>query len=68
VVRELFGRYTKEHASIADLARWLTDQQLPTRTGKARWDRSTVGGCCATRPTPAGPPSPRPCAPSSARG
>ena len=44
VVRELFGRYTKEHASIADLARWLTEQQIPTRTGKARWDRSTVWG------------------------
>jgi site-specific DNA recombinase len=44
VVRELFGRYIQEHASIADLARWLTEQQLPTRTGKARWDRSTVWG------------------------
>jgi site-specific DNA recombinase len=44
VVRELFGRYVQEHASIADLARWLTDQQIPTRTGKARWDRSTVWG------------------------
>jgi site-specific DNA recombinase len=44
VVRELFGRYVKEHASIADLARWLTEQQIPTRTGKARWDRSTVWG------------------------
>jgi site-specific DNA recombinase len=44
VVRELFGRYVKEHASIADLARWLTKQQIPTRTGKARWDRSTVWG------------------------
>ena len=42
VVRELFGRYVAEHASIADLARWLTGQQIPTRTGKARWDRSTV--------------------------
>ena len=44
VVRELFGRYVAEHASIADLARWLTEQQIPTRTGKARWDRSTVWG------------------------
>ena len=68
VVRELFGRYVKEHASIADLARWLTEQQIPTRTGKARWDRSTVWGCCVTPPTPAGPRSPRPCAPSSGRG
>jgi site-specific DNA recombinase len=44
VVRELFGRYIQDGASIADLARWLTQQQLPTRTGKARWDRSTVWG------------------------
>src|SRR5215207_5828767 len=44
VVRELFGRYIQDGASIADLARWLTGRQLPTRTGKARWDRSTVWG------------------------
>jgi site-specific DNA recombinase len=44
VVRELFRRYTQETCSIADLARWLSEQQIPTRTGKARWDRSTVWG------------------------
>jgi site-specific DNA recombinase len=44
IVRELFRRYVAEHASIADLARWLSAQQIPTRTGKARWDRSTVWG------------------------
>jgi site-specific DNA recombinase len=44
VVRELFGRYAQDGCSIADLARWLSDQQIPTRTGKARWDRSTVWG------------------------
>src|ERR671911_1051063 len=44
IVRELFGRYTHEACSIADLARWLSEQQIPTRTGKARWDRSTVWG------------------------
>src|SRR5215207_1585054 len=44
VVRELFGRYTQDGTSIADLARWLTGRQIPTRTGKARWDRSTVWG------------------------
>ncbi len=44
VVRELFRRYVAEHVSIADLARWLSEQQLPTATGKARWDRSTVWG------------------------
>jgi site-specific DNA recombinase len=44
VVRELFGRYVADGCSIADLARWLSEQQIPTRTGKARWDRSTVWG------------------------
>jgi len=44
VVRELFRRYTEDGLSIADLARWLTAQQIPTATGKARWDRSTVWG------------------------
>src|SRR5215207_8281895 len=43
-VRELFRRYTHAGCSIADLARWLSQQQIPTRTGKARWDRSTVWG------------------------
>jgi DNA invertase Pin-like site-specific DNA recombinase len=44
VVRELFRRYSREACSIANLARWLSEQQIPTRTGKARWDRSTVWG------------------------
>jgi site-specific DNA recombinase len=42
LVVEMFGRYADEGASIAELARWLTDQQVPTRTGKHRWDRSVV--------------------------
>jgi len=44
IVRELFRRYVADGASIAELARWLSDRQVPTRTGKARWDRSTVWG------------------------
>jgi site-specific DNA recombinase len=44
LVAELFRRYTDEGASIADLTRWLTAQGVPTRTGKARWDRSVVWG------------------------
>jgi site-specific DNA recombinase len=43
-VRELFRRYVADGCSIAELARWLSDRQIPTRTGKARWDRSTVWG------------------------
>jgi site-specific DNA recombinase len=44
VVREVFRRYTTEQVAIAELARWLTAQEIPTRTGKAVWDRSTVWG------------------------
>ena len=40
LVAEMFRRYADDGASIADLARWLTGQGAPTRTGKARWDRS----------------------------
>jgi site-specific DNA recombinase len=42
LVAEVFRRYAGEGASIADLARWLTGQGIPTRTGKHRWDRSVV--------------------------
>ena len=42
LVAEMFRRYTDEAASIADLARWLTEQNVPTRTGKHRWDRSVI--------------------------
>ena len=44
LVAELFRRYADDGASIADLARWLTAQGVPTRTGKHRWDRSVVWG------------------------
>jgi site-specific DNA recombinase len=42
LVAQMFRRYTDQGASIADLARWLSDQGVPTRTGKARWDRSVI--------------------------
>jgi len=41
---ELFRRYADDGATIADLARWLTSQGVPTRTGKHRWDRSVIWG------------------------
>ena len=44
IAAELFRRYTNDSASIADLTRWLTSENVPTRTGKARWDRSVVWG------------------------
>ncbi len=44
VVRELFRRYGEDQASIGELARWLSGEDIPTRTGKDRWDRSTIWG------------------------
>ena len=44
LVAELFRRYADDGATIADLARWLTSQDVPTRTGKHRWDRSVIWG------------------------
>jgi site-specific DNA recombinase len=29
---------------VAELARWLTEQRIPTKKGKQVWDRSTVWG------------------------
>ena len=44
LVIELFRRYADGGAAIAELARWLSDSGVATRTGKARWDRSVVWG------------------------
>jgi len=44
LVAELFRRYADDGASIAELTRWLTDQGVPTRTSKHRWDRGVVWG------------------------
>src|SRR5215469_4178767 len=44
LVAEMFRRYADDGATIADLARWLTSEGVPTRTGKSRWDRSVVWG------------------------
>src|SRR6266511_1752342 len=44
VVREVLRRYVEDGCSIGELARWLTAQEIPTRTGKRVWDRSTVWG------------------------
>ena len=42
IVREVFDRYVSDGVSIGELARWLTDRAIPTRTGKQVWDRSTI--------------------------
>ena len=42
IVRQMFRRYAEEQVSIGELARWLTAEGIPTRTGKDRWDRSVI--------------------------
>ena len=44
VVRLVFHMYTKEHRNIRAIARALNERGIPTRTGKTRWERSTVWG------------------------
>jgi site-specific DNA recombinase len=44
IIAELFRRYVEDGAAIADLARRLTAADVPTRTGKSRWDRSVIWG------------------------
>jgi site-specific DNA recombinase len=44
LVAELFTRYANTAVTLADLTRWLGEQGALTRTGKTRWDRSTVWG------------------------
>ena len=42
IVREVFARYVNDDISIGEIARWLSERGVPTRKGKAIWDRSTV--------------------------
>lgn len=44
VVREVFQLYTREALSISAIARQLNELAVPTRSGKTRWERSTVWG------------------------
>ncbi|HEY6370305.1 MAG TPA: recombinase family protein [Candidatus Sulfotelmatobacter sp.] len=44
VVRMVFETYTQQRLSINAIARMLNDRQIATRTGKGRWERSTVWG------------------------
>ena len=44
VVRKVFERYTRELCSMGEIARGLTQQGVPTRMGKSRWDRSMIWG------------------------
>jgi site-specific DNA recombinase len=42
VVRQVYQWYTEEGLSLGAIARRLTNQGVPTRRGKARWERSVV--------------------------
>jgi site-specific DNA recombinase len=44
VVRRVYQAYTQQGLSINALARQLNEEHIPTRTGLARWERSTVWG------------------------
>ncbi|MGH2908336.1 MAG: recombinase family protein, partial [Solirubrobacteraceae bacterium] len=41
-VREIFDRYVEQHESITQIARSLTEQSVPTRTGTPCWGPSTI--------------------------
>ena len=43
-VRMMFEAYTREGLSINAIARRLNERQTPTRTGRTRWEQSTVWG------------------------
>ena len=44
VVRMVFAIYTQQRLSINAVARLLNERGISTRTGKTRWERSTVWG------------------------
>jgi site-specific DNA recombinase len=44
VVRQMFEAYVREGLSINALAHRLNAREIPTRTGTARWERSTIWG------------------------
>jgi len=44
IVREIFRRYLDEGDSIGRIARWLSAQGVPTKTGKTGWNNATIWG------------------------
>jgi site-specific DNA recombinase len=42
IVREIFDRYVEQGESIVQIARSLTEQGVPTRTGRPCWGPSTI--------------------------
>jgi len=47
VVRLVYDAYAQQGLSINAITRLLNERQVPTRTGTSRWERTTVGPCCA---------------------
>jgi site-specific DNA recombinase len=45
VVKKIFEWYGQERCSIGEVCRRLRRQAIPTRTGKAAWDRSVIWSC-----------------------
>jgi hypothetical protein len=41
-VREIFRRYVEQGEPLVRIARWLSEQGISTKTGKPRWNPSTV--------------------------
>jgi site-specific DNA recombinase len=44
IVRRIFHLYTVEFNSIGAIARQLTAEKVPSRTGKGHWERSSIWG------------------------
>lgn len=44
VVKKMFRLYTQEGLSLRKITDSLKSQNIPTRTGKSRWTRSTISG------------------------
>jgi len=44
VVRKVFRLYTEDGLSLHGIACWLNEHHIPTRTGTAQWEHSTVWG------------------------
>jgi site-specific DNA recombinase len=44
VLREIFRRYLEDGESIGQITRWLSEQGIPTRTGKTGWNPATIWG------------------------
>src|SRR6202165_4329605 len=42
IVREIFDRYVEQRESIVQIARSLSEQGVPTRSGTPRWGSSTI--------------------------